>query len=132
MCTCCERRRVQAAWFLQTRGLLSSSFPSSRLASWTIERHSAAEASSVIRQVRPPRLVKSVLWVASVVLAALLSLLPAYGALTFLMGSKVAELTGMFASVGAILGPLAWLDETRDRVPIWVALRALLSATLTR
>ena len=99
---------------------------------WTIERHSAAEACSVIRQVRPPRLVKSVLWVASVVLAALLSLLPAYGALTFLMGSKVAELTGMFASVGAILGPLAWLDETRDRVPIWVALRALLSATLTR
>ena len=99
---------------------------------WTIERHSAAEACSVIRQVRPPRLVKSVLWVASGVLAVLLSLLPAYGALTFLMGSKVAELTGMFASVGAIPGPLAWLDETRDRVPIWVALRALLSATLTR
>ncbi len=102
------------------------------LGEWMVERHSTADASSVIRQVRPPQLFKSVLWVGSGVLAALVSLLPAYGALTFLMGSKVAELAGMFATVGAILGPLAWLDETCDRIPIRVALRAVASVTLTR
>ena len=102
------------------------------LGEWMVERHSTVDASSVIRQVRPPQLFKSVLWVGSGVLAALVSLLPAYGALTFLMGSKVAELAGMFATVGAILGPLAWLDETCDRIPIRVALRAVASVTLTR
>jgi hypothetical protein len=101
------------------------------LGEWMVERHSSA-ASSVIRQVRPPQLVKSVLWVGSGVLAALVSLLPAYGALTTLMGSKVAELAGMFTTVGAILGPLAWLDETCDRIPVRVALRAVASVTLTR
>ena len=95
------------------------------LGEWIVERYNAADASSVISQVRPPQLVKSVLWVGGGVLAALLSLVPAYGALTFLRGSKVAELTGMFATVGAVLGPLAWLDETRDRVPMLVAVRAL-------
>ena len=100
------------------------------LGEWTVEHHSTAEA--VIKQVRPPRPIESALWIAGGVLAAVLSLVPAYGALTFLMGSKMAELTGLFASVGAILGPLGWLDETRDRVPIRVAFRALASATLTR
>jgi hypothetical protein len=57
---------------------------------------------------------------------------PAYGALTFLMGSKIAELAGLFGSVGAIVGTLGWLDETRDRVPFWVALRAMASATRMR
>lgn len=95
------------------------------LGGWMVERDSASDGSSVIRQVSPPRFVKSVVWIAGGVLAAVLSLLPAYGALTFLMGSKVVELSGMFATVGAILGPLAWLDETCDRVPIRVALRAV-------
>jgi hypothetical protein len=102
------------------------------LGEWVLERRGPAEAVSVIRQVRRPRLLESVSWVAGGLLAALLSLVPAYGALTFLMGSKVAELTGMFASVAAILGLLGWLDETRDRVPMGVALRALASAAPTR
>ncbi len=98
------------------------------LGEWVVEPPTAADAPSVVRQVRPPRLAKSALWVAAGIVAALLSLVPAYGALTFLMGSKVAELTGLFATVVAILGPLAWLDETRDRVPIRTAIRALASA----
>jgi len=100
------------------------------LGEWVVERGVDAEASSFIRQVRPPQLARSVLWAGGGVFAALLSLVPAYGALTFFMGSKVAELAGMFVTVGAVLGPMAWLDETRDRVPVRVALRALVNATL--
>jgi hypothetical protein len=42
-----------------------------------VERDSASDGSSVIRQVSPPRLVKSVVWIAGGVVAAVLSLLPA-------------------------------------------------------
>ena len=101
------------------------------LGEWIVKHQPTPEAC-VIKQVTPPRLVKSALWIGGGFLAAMLSLVPAYGALTFLMGSKVAELAGMFTSVGAILGPLGWLDETRDRVPILVALRALASVTVAR
>ena len=95
------------------------------LGEWIVEREGSTRDPCVIRQVRPPRLRKSILWIVCGVLAGLLSLLPAYGALTFLMGSRAAELAGVFGSMGVILGTLGWLDETRDRVPIWVALRAV-------
>ena len=102
------------------------------LGEWAVERSNLVQNTSVIRQVRPPRLLKSILWIVGGALAFALSLVPGYGALTFLMGSKVAEMAGLFCSVGVIIGALGWLDETRDRVPIHVALRALATAPRTR
>ena len=102
------------------------------LGEWIVERDGRVQGVCVIRNVRPPRLLKSTLWIVGGVVAAVLSLVPAYGALTFLMGSRVAELAGVFGSVGAILGTLGWLDETRDRVPVRVALRAMASADRMR
>ena len=99
---------------------------------WILERDGRVQSASVIRYVRPPRLLKSILWIVGGIVAAILSLVPAYGALTFLMGSKMAELAGIFGSAGAILGSLGWLDETRDRVPVRVALRAMASADRMR
>jgi hypothetical protein len=99
---------------------------------WIVERDRSVQSVSVVRHVRPARLLKSILWIVGGAVAAFLSLVPAYGALTFLMGSKIAELAGLFGSVGAIVGTLGWLDETRDRVPFWVALRAMASATRMR
>ena len=60
-------------------------------------------------------------WVAGGLLAALASLLPAWLAVTVFMGSKTAELAGLFSSAGAIVGALGWLDQTRDRVPFGTA-----------
>jgi hypothetical protein len=66
-----------------------------------------------------------VAWAACGVLAIAAGLLPAYAAITFFTGSRPLELGGLFFSAGALVGALAWLDETRERVPFRVAVRAL-------
>jgi hypothetical protein len=66
-----------------------------------------------------------VAWAACGVLAIAAGLLPAYAAITFFTGSRPLELGGLFFSAGALVGALAWLDETRERVPLGTAVRAL-------
>ena len=92
---------------------------------WTVERGGASRSSWRVAQVRRPHLLRSVAWVAGGVVAILASLLPAYVAVSFFMGSKPAELGGLFASAGAIIGTLGWLDQTRERVPFRTAVRIL-------
>src|SRR4030042_1729672 len=60
------------------------------LGEWIVEREGSTRDPCVIRQVRPPRLRKSIPWIVCGGLAGLASLLPGYGALTFLMGSRGA------------------------------------------
>ena len=90
---------------------------------WILERGEESGSAWRVTQVRRPHLAKSVAWVAGGVLTVLASVLPAYVAVTFFMGSKPAELGGLFSSAGAIIGALGWLDQTRDRVPFGTATR---------
>jgi hypothetical protein len=93
------------------------------LGQWTVEREEGAGSAWRVTRVARPSLGRSAAWVAGGVLAVLASLLPAWLAVTLLMGSKPAELGGLFSSAGAIVGALGWLDQTRDRVPFRAALR---------
>jgi hypothetical protein len=77
-----------------------------------------------VRDVAPPRLL-AFAWVAGGALALLLALLPGYAALTWPVGSRFVELGAIFASLALLLGGLGLLDQTRIRVPLRVALRAL-------
>jgi hypothetical protein len=79
----------------------------------------------VVTQIEKPRLSRSVAWVAGGMVAAVASLVPAYVAVAFFMGSKPAELAGLFSSAGGIIGTIGWLDQTRERVPFRTAVRAL-------
>jgi hypothetical protein len=92
---------------------------------WTVNRGSASGSSWLVTHVKRPRFWRSVTWVAGGVLATIASLVPAYCAITFFMGSKAAELGGLFCSAGAIIGTLGWQDQTRERVPFRIAVRAL-------
>ena len=93
------------------------------LGEWTMERAEGSDASWRVAGVARPRLVESLAWVAAGVLALVAALLPAYLAIAFFMGSRPVELGGLFASAGAIVGALGWLDQTRDRVPLRDAVR---------
>jgi hypothetical protein len=93
------------------------------LGQWTVEREEGAGSAWRVTRAARPSLGRSAAWVAGGVLAVLASLLPAWLAVTLLMGSKPAELGGLFSSAGAIVGALGWLDQTRDRVPFRAALR---------
>ncbi len=90
---------------------------------WTLQTADGSGPAWRVTQVGRPRLARSVAWVAGGLAAALASLLPAWLAVTFFMGSKVAELAGLFSTAGAIVGALGWLDQTRDRVRIGTAAR---------
>jgi hypothetical protein len=92
------------------------------LGRWTVEPEEAGSAWRVTRVARPS-LGRSAAWVAGGGLAVLASLLPAWLAVTHFMGSKPAELGGLFSSAGAIIGALGWLDQTRGRVPFRAAVR---------
>jgi len=92
---------------------------------WTMQRGGTSSSSWRVTHVGRPRLSKSVAWVAGGLLAIVMSLLPAYIAVTFFMGSKPVELGGLFSSAGAIIGALGWLDQTRERVPFRAAVRLL-------
>jgi len=93
------------------------------LGRWTLEPEGAAGSVRRVTRVGRPHLAGSLAWIAGGVLAALASLLPAWLAITFSMGSKPAELAGLLSSAGAIIGVLGWLDQTRDRVPLGTAAR---------
>ena len=93
------------------------------LGQWTLEREEGAGSAWRVTRVARPPLARSAAWVAGGVLAGLVSLLPAYLAVTLFMGSKPAELGGLFSSAGAVVGALGWLDQTRDRVPFRTAMR---------
>ena len=95
------------------------------LGRWTLQPGDGSGPAWRVTRVGRPRLARSVAWVAGGLAAALASLLPASLAVTFFMGSRVAELAGLFSSAGAIVGALGWLDETRDRVPLGTAVRIL-------
>ena len=95
------------------------------LGEWTVERKDASGSSWLFTHIERPHFLRSVAWIAGGVLAALVSLAPAYLAVTFLMGSKPVELAGLFLSAGAIIGTLGWLDQTRERVPFRTAVQAL-------
>ncbi len=92
---------------------------------WTVERGGASGSSWLVTQIERPRVLRSVAWVAGGIVAAVASLVPAYVAVTFFMGSKPVELAGLFSSAGGIIGTIGWLDQTRERVPFRTALRAL-------
>jgi hypothetical protein len=93
------------------------------LGRWTVERAGGSGSAWRVRQVGRPHPGRSLAWIAGGLLAALASLLPAVLAISFLAGSKTAELAGLFSSAGAIIGALGWLDQTRDRVPFGTAAR---------
>lgn len=93
------------------------------LGRWTVEPAAGSGYAWRVRQVGRPRPGRSLAWVAGGLLAALASLLPAFLAVTYFMGSKTAELAGLFSSAGAVIGALGWLDQTRDRVPFGAATR---------
>jgi len=93
---------------------------------WTLERGGAAGSAWRVMQVVRPRLARSAAWVAAGIGALVVSLLPAYVAIVFFMGSKPVELGGLFSSAGAIVGALGWLDQTRERVPLRAAARLLI------
>jgi hypothetical protein len=95
------------------------------LGEWALEQGGPSGASWRVTQVRRPRFWRSAAWVAGGVVAILASLVPAYVAVSFFMGSKPAELGGLFASAGAIIGSLGWLDQTRERVPFRAAVGVL-------
>ena len=92
---------------------------------WTVERGGVSGSSWLVTHIRRPHFLSSAAWVAGGVAAMLVSIVPAYIALDFFMGSKPAERGGLFSSAGAILGTLGWLDETRERVPFRTAVKAL-------
>jgi hypothetical protein len=95
---------------------------------WTVDQGGASGSPWLVRHVKRPSFWTSVAWVAGGVVATLMSLVPAYCAITFFMGSKPAELGGLFSSAGAIIGTLGWLDQTRERVPFRIAVQALARA----
>jgi hypothetical protein len=92
---------------------------------WTVERGDASGSPWVVAHIKRPRFLTSLAWVVGGVVAALASLAPAYLVVTFLMGSKPVELGGLFCSAGAIIGTMGWLDQTRERIPFRMAVRAL-------
>ena len=98
------------------------------LGRWTMERGRASSTSWLVTHIARPRFVSSMAWVAGGVVATLVSLVPAYLAITSFMGSKPAELGGLFSSAGAVIGTLGWLDQTRERVPFRPALQVLRGA----
>jgi len=95
---------------------------------WTVERGGASGSSWLVTRIERPRVMRSVAWVAGGMVAGLVSLVPAYVAVAFFMGSKPAELGGLFSSAGGIIGTIGWLDQTRERVPFRTAVRALARA----
>jgi len=95
---------------------------------WTVERGGASDPSWLVTQIERPRVLRSVGWVAGGIVAALVSLVPAYVVVAFFMGSKAAGLAGLFSSAGGIIGTIGWLDQTRERVPFRTAVRALARA----
>jgi hypothetical protein len=96
---------------------------------WTVERGGASGSSWLVTRIERPRVMRSMAWVAGGIVAGLVSLVPAYVAVAFFMGSKPAELAGLFSSAGGIIGTIGWLDQTRERVPFRIAVRALARAT---
>jgi hypothetical protein len=98
------------------------------LGEWTVERGGAPGSSWLVTQIEKPRALRSVAWVAGGIVAAVASLVPAYVVVAFFMGSKPAELAGLFSSAGGIIGTVGWLDQTRERVPFRTAVRALTRA----
>ncbi len=95
------------------------------LGRWTLQGEGTPGSAWRVTGVGGPHLGRSMAWIAGGLLAALASLLPAWLAVTVFMGSKPAELAGLFSSAGAIIGALGWLDETRDRVPFGTATRVV-------
>jgi hypothetical protein len=95
------------------------------LGTWAVDRRKEPKALWHITGVSRSQPSRSLLWVAGGVGYVLLSLVPAYCAITLFIGSQMAGLGCLFSSVGAIVGALGWLDQTRERVPLGVALRAL-------
>jgi hypothetical protein len=95
------------------------------LGRWTLERAEAGSRSGRVRHIERPGLWSSLAWVAAGLLVAGVSLLPAYCAVTSFLGSKPAEIGGLFTTAAAILGTLGWLDATRDRVSLRDAWRVL-------
>ena len=114
--------RVAEAWFTF---LFVPLIP---VGEWTVDQAGPAGSRRMVRHVKRPRLWKSLAWVAGGALAILVSLTPAYCAITFFMGSKLASLAGLFTSAGAIIGTLGWLDETRERAPFRFAVQLLATA----
>jgi hypothetical protein len=98
------------------------------LGKWTLAPAASSGSSWVVGRVDRPSLPWSAAWIAGGLLAALTSLVPAWLAVTFFMGSKPAEIGGLFTSAGAIIAALGWLDGTRARVPVRTALRVLARA----
>lgn len=95
------------------------------LGEWTLERGPGPAPTWRPAGVARPRLGVSVARVGVGLLAAAATLLPACVAISFLMGSKVVELGGLFASAGAVVGALGWLDQNRERVSLRDAVRLL-------
>ena len=95
------------------------------LGTWAVDRKKEPKALWRIAGVSRPLPSRSLLWLAGGAAYLGLSLVPAFLAVTLFIGSQAAGLGCLFSSVGAIVGALGWLDQTRERVPLGVALRAL-------
>lgn len=78
-----------------------------------------------LRSVAAPTPVRSIATLAVFFGTAILTCVPGYVVVTLFMGSKVLELAGLFGTAGLIIGLLAWLDETRPRVPLGQAVALL-------
>ncbi len=101
------------------------------LGRWTLQPGGGSGRAWRVTQVGRLHPGRSVAWVAGGLAAAVASLVPAWLAVTLFMGSKPAELAGLFSSAGAIIGALGWLDQTRDRVPLGVATRVVAARPTT-
>jgi len=97
------------------------------LGTWAVDRRKEPKPLWHITGVSRPLPARSLLWVAGGAAYVLLSLVPASCAITLFIGSQAAGLGCLFCSVAAIVGALGWLDLTRERVPLRVALQALSS-----
>jgi hypothetical protein len=99
---------------------------------WTVKRGAAGDASWLVGQMARPGLLATLAWWAVGLLWAGLCVAPAFCAVAFFMGAKVLELGGMFSTAGLIIASLGWLDQTRERVPVRVAMRVLRGAPSVR
>ena len=56
-----------------------------------------------------------------------LAFVPAYIAVRYFVGNQLLSLTGLYCTLGVVVGALAWLDSTRGRIPLR-AIRAVFAA----
>jgi hypothetical protein len=94
------------------------------LGTWMLVPEPGRSDQWVLRGVRPPGVARSVATVVRFYVSAALTFVPGYVVVAFFMGNKVLELAGLFSTAGLIVGLLAWLDSTRERIPLRILARA--------